>query len=314
MKILVTGAAGFIGKNFVLTHKDFNLVLVDKLSQVSDAKMWSQLCWYQKKRADIRYILASDLEEWGITHVVNFAAESHVDRSIKNPISFTDANIVSTHYLLEACRKYGKIEKFIQVSTDEVYGSLGKDDKPFTEQSPLRPSSPYSASKLGQDNIAMAYFHTYGLPVCITRCSNNYGLGQHKEKLIPKIVNSILNFTPIHIYGDGSNVRDWIHVNDHCNGIRLVLEKGIAGNVYNLGGNSERTNLEVVNLILGYFKNEINIDGSSLIKLNVVDRPGHDFRYAIDSSFAEKEIGFKPSIKFEDGLCGYLDYTIKGVC
>lgn len=311
MNILVTGAAGFIGKNFIGQFMGTNesLFLVDKLSPVSDHDTWY---FYHKMAkwgtvikhvvtADIKYITSNDLEDWGITHVVNFAAETHVDRSITNPLCFTESNVVSTHSLLEQCRKYGKLEKFVQVSTDEVYGSLSDSEAPFTEQSPLKPSSPYSASKLAQDAMAMAYYHTYGLPVCITRCSNNYGYGQAKEKFIPKVIDSVLSYSPITIYGDGLNVRDWIHVDDHCKGVMLTVENGVPGEVYNLGGNNEHSNIEVVHKILKIYEEITGEDRSGLITF-VEDRLGHDYRYAIDSTFAKGSIGFEPKTSFEDGL------------
>lgn len=313
MNILVTGAAGFIGKTFCshFLESDDNLFLVDKLSPVSDKDAWD---FYQRfsgtlagshikgvVTSDIKYITSDDLKNWEITHVVNFAAESHVDRSITNPLYFTESNVVATHSLLEQCRIYGKLEKFIQVSTDEVYGSLTDDEAPFTEHSPLKPSSPYSASKLSQDAIAMAYYHTYGLPVCITRCSNNYGYGQNDEKFIPKVITNIIQSKPIVVYGNGLNVRDWIHVDDHCEGIRLVLENGVAGTVYNLGGNNEHTNIEIVHKILKIYEDITGEDKSSLITFTD-DRLGHDYRYAIDNTFVKNSLGFSPSVSFQDGL------------
>jgi dTDP-glucose 4,6-dehydratase len=317
MNILVTGAAGFIGRNFAYGcfSEDVNLFLVDKISSASSTTSWKHFEFISAIEqssikdvvtSDISYISSKYLEDNEITHVVNFAAESHVDRSIANPVHFTMSNAVSTHLLLEECRKYGKLEKFIQVSTDEVYGSLLAHEAPFTEQSPLKPSSPYSASKLAQDVIAMAYYHTYGLPVCITRCSNNYGYGQNEEKLIPKVIQQILSNKPITIYGDGSNVRDWIHVDDHCDGINLVIEKGVPGNVYNLGGNNELSNIEIVHKILKIYEEITGEDRSNLVTF-VKDRLGHDQRYAIDNSFAKKELGFNPSVDFNDGLFGCVD-------
>lgn len=320
MNILITGAAGFIGKQFAYDriYRSENVFLVDKISSVSNSSSWEYFKLLSKVpnsfvkdvvTSDISYISAQYLEDNNITHVVNFAAESHVDRSIANPIHFTMSNIVSTHHLLEECRKYGKLEKFIQISTDEVYGSLLSHEDPFTEYSPLKPSSPYSASKLGQDAMAMVYYHTYKLPVCITRCSNNYGYGQNEEKFIPKVVQQVLSNSLITIYGDGSNVRDWIHVEDHCDGINLVIEKGIPGNVYNLGGNSERSNIEVVNEILRIYEETTGEDRSYLIAF-VEDRLGHDHRYAIDNTFAKKELGFNPSIDFEQWLSKYVNHCI----
>lgn len=321
MNILVTGAAGFIGKNFVgqFIGTNESLFLVDKLSPVSDHDTWH---FYHKiaksapksvikhlATTDIKYITSNDLENWGITHVVNFAAETHVDRSITNPLYFTESNVVSTHSLLEQCRIYGKLQKFVQVSTDEVYGSLSNTEAAFTEQSPLKPSSPYSASKLAQDAMAMAYYHTYGLPVCITRCSNNYGYGQDKEKFIPKVIDSILCDEPIIVYGNGLNIRDWIHVDDHCSGIELVLKNGSPGTVYNLGGNKEQTNLEVVHKILKIYEEITGEDRSNLITF-VEDRLGHDYRYAIDGTFAKESLGFEPIVSLEIGLTEYVQHCI----
>ena len=226
--------------------------------------------------------------------IVNFAAESHVDRSILDPDTFIKTNINGTFQLLEMARKRN-VKKFVQISTDEVYGSLGKEGK-FSEQTPLAPNSPYSASKTSADVLAMSYYKTYTMPVVITRCSNNYGPYQFPEKLIPLIITNALNDIELPVYGDGLNIRDWIHVADHCEAIDVVLHKGKEGNVYNIGGENERTNIEIVKLILKALgKSE------ALIKY-VKDRPGHDRRYAIDSTKLKKELGFSPKIDFTHGM------------
>jgi dTDP-glucose 4,6-dehydratase len=239
----------------------------------------------------------SDLEkvlETGIDAIVNFAAESHVDRSIINPDDFVNTNIHGTYLLLDQARKRG-IGRFVQVSTDEVYGSLGETGK-FREETPLAPNSPYSASKASADMLALAYHKTFGLPVMITRCSNNYGPFQFPEKLIPLLISNALDGIELPIYGDGLNVRDWIHVKDHCAAIALVLEKGKVGNVYNVGAENEKTNIEIVELILETLEKP-----RSLIRY-VKDRPGHDHRYAIDNTKIRNELGFEVAVPFKTGM------------
>ena len=227
--------------------------------------------------------------------VVNFAAESHVDRSIAGPRVFVETNVLGTQNLLEAARRHG-VGRFVQVSTDEVYGSLKPDDAPFTEESPLAPNSPYAASKASADLLCRAYYETYGMPVIVTRCSNNYGPYQFPEKLIPSFIRNAMRDRPVPLYGDGLNVRDWLHVEDHCRAVALVLEKGSPGEIYNIGGGNERTNLEITRLILGELGK-----GDDLISY-VTDRLGHDRRYAIDSSYLQETLGWRPNHTFETGI------------
>lgn len=305
--VLITGGAGFIGSNFVrLVHglQRYQIVVLDKLTYAGNRATISEVlddnCHFiEGDICDVQLVNAL-FEQYAFTHVINFAAESHVDRSIEDPQVFIRTNILGVQALLEACRKYS-VEKFVQVSTDEVYGSLG-DTGLFTEESPLEPSSPYSASKTSADLLVQAWHRTYGLPVNITRCSNNYGPYQYPEKLIPLMISNASADIPLPVYGDGMNVRDWIHVQDHCEALLLVLEQGMSGEVYNIGGNSERRNLEVVKGILRALgKSE------SLIQF-VEDRLGHDWRYAIDSSKMEREFGWKPTFDFEEGLLQTIEW------
>jgi dTDP-glucose 4,6-dehydratase len=299
--ILITGGCGFIGSNFVrhmLSKYPYNVVNFDKLTYAGNPENLQDI-EKDKRFTFIKGDIAevSDLEKafkLPIEIIVNFAAESHVDRSILDPDTFIKTNINGTFQLLEMARKRN-VKKFVQISTDEVYGSLGKEGK-FSEQTPLAPNSPYSASKTSADVLAMSYYKTYNMPVVITRCSNNYGPYQFPEKLIPLIITNALNDIELPVYGDGLNVRDWIHVADHCEAIDVVLHSGKEGNVYNIGGENERTNIEIVKLIL-------NALGKSeaLIKY-VKDRPGHDRRYAIDSTKLKKELGFSPRIDFTHGM------------
>ena len=306
MKIVVTGGAGFIGSNFIYymldKYKDYKIICIDKLTYAGNLSTLSEAMKNQNFKfikADICDIEKIDTvfkeEEHNI--VVNFAAESHVDRSISNPEVFLETNIRGTSVLLECCKKYN-VKRYHQISTDEVYGDLPLDrpDLSFTEKSPLRPSSPYSVSKTSADLLVLSYFKTYKLPVTISRCSNNYGPYHFPEKLIPLIIIKALKNEKLPIYGDGKNVRDWIYVKDHCTAIDLILHKGKIGEVYNVGGNSEKSNLEVVKTIL-------NILGKSekLIEF-VPDRLGHDRRYAINDYKIESELGFKRDVTFEQGI------------
>ena len=299
--VLITGACGFIGSNFVrhmLAKHNYHVVNFDKLTYAGNLENLKDIEKnerYTFLRGDIAE--TSDVEkvfELPIEMVVNFAAESHVDRSILDPESFIKTNINGTFHLLEMAKKKG-VRKFVQISTDEVYGSLGKEGK-FSEETPLAPNSPYSASKTSADVLAMAYYTTYGMPIIITRCSNNYGPYQFPEKLIPLIISNALDGIELPVYGDGLNIRDWIHVADHCEAIDVVLHKGKEGNVYNIGGENERTNIEIVKLIL-----KVLDKPEALIKY-VKDRPGHDRRYAIDSTKLRQELGFKPHIDFAQGM------------
>ena len=306
MKIVVTGGAGFIGSNFIYymldKYKDYKIICIDKLtyagnlSTLSEAMKNQNFKFIKADICDIEKIVTVFKEEEPYI-VVNFAAESHVDRSISNPEVFLETNIRGTSVLLECCKKYN-VKRYHQISTDEVYGDLPLDrpDLSFTEKSPLRPSSPYSVSKTSADLLVLSYFRTYKLPVTISRCSNNYGPYHFPEKLIPLIIIKALKNQRLPIYGDGKNVRDWIYVKDHCKAIDLILHKGKIGEVYNVGGNSEKSNLEVVKTIL-------NILGKSekLIEF-VPDRLGHDRRYSINDYKIESELGFKRDVTFEQGI------------
>ena len=306
MKIVVTGGAGFIGSNFIYymldKYKDYKIICIDKLTYAGNLSTLSEAMKNQNFKfikADICDIEKIDtvFKEEEPNIVVNFAAESHVDRSISNPEVFLETNIRGTSVLLECCKKYN-VKRYHQISTDEVYGDLPLDrpDLSFTEKSPLRPSSPYSVSKTSADLLVLSYFRTYKLPVTISRCSNNYGPYHFPEKLIPLIIIKALKNQRLPIYGDGKNVRDWIYVKDHCKAIDLILHKGKIGVVYNVGGNSEKSNLEVVKTIL-------NILGKSekLIEF-VPDRLGHDRRYSINDYKIESELGFKRDVTFEQGI------------
>lgn len=302
MKLLVTGGAGFIGSNFVLymlqQHPDYKIINVDSLTyagNLENLKSIENHPNYTFSKTDITDAKAIDaLFQQGIDVVVNFAAESHVDRSILDPEVFVKTNVLGTQVLLDAAKKYG-VTKFVQVSTDEVYGTLGETGL-FTEETPLTPNSPYSASKAGGDLLVRAYHETFGLPVNITRCSNNYGPYQFPEKLIPLMISRALNDQALPIYGDGLNIRDWLYVEDHCSAIDLVIHNGRVGEVYNIGGNNERTNLHIVKTILA----ELN-KPESLITY-VQDRPGHDRRYGIDPTKITQELGWKPRHNFETGI------------
>jgi dTDP-glucose 4,6-dehydratase len=301
MRILVTGGCGFIGSNFVrhlLAHSAHTIINLDKLTYAGNLENLADV----EKDPRYRFVRADIAEEadvvraceGGVDAIVNFAAESHVDRSIIDPAAFIRTNIHGTYNLLEWARHNG-VKKFVQVSTDEVYGSLGASGR-FTETTPLSPNSPYSASKASADLLATAYFKTFGTPTVITRCSNNYGPYQFPEKLIPLLVTNAFQDIELPIYGDGMNIRDWIHVEDHCRAIALVLEQGNVGCVYNVGADSEKTNLDVVTSIL-----DILGKPHSLIKY-VKDRPGHDRRYAIDNTRVRTELGFQVTRDFRTGL------------
>lgn len=302
MKLLVTGGAGFIGSNFVIymlqQHPNYQIVNVDALTyagNLENLKPVENHPNYSFVNADITDAQAIDqIIQQGIDVVVNFAAESHVDRSILEPEVFVKTNVLGTQVLLDASKKYG-VTKYVQVSTDEVYGSLGETGL-FMESTPLEPNSPYSASKAGGDLLVRAYHETFGLPVNITRCSNNYGPYQFPEKLIPLIISRSLNDQALTIYGDGLNIRDWLYVEDHCSAIDLVIHEGRVGEVYNIGGNNERTNLHIVKTIL----QELN-KPESLITY-VEDRLGHDRRYGIDPTKLTRELGWKPKHNFETGI------------
>ncbi|NDV23544.1 dTDP-glucose 4,6-dehydratase [Desulfovibrio sp. JC022] len=306
MRLLITGGCGFIGTNFIYLmkerHPDWKLFNLDKLTYAGNRKNLFDLeqddkSGYTFIQGDIcdKEFVTSVLHDYKIDAVVNFAAESHVDRSINDPAPFLTTNTLGAQNMMECARSAG-IEKFVHVSTDEVYGTLGPNDPAFSEKNPLEPNSPYSASKAGADLMARAYFETYKFPVSITRCSNNYGPYQFPEKLIPLMFIKATAGESLPIYGDGSNVRDWIYVDDHCTGVELTLLKGQPGKAYNFGGAAEKTNLELVKELL-----EILGKNESLITY-VKDRPGHDMRYAMDYSLAEKELGFTPAVTFDEGI------------
>ncbi|NRD45457.1 MULTISPECIES: dTDP-glucose 4,6-dehydratase [Corallococcus] len=303
MNVLVTGGCGFIGSNLVKylrrERPDWKIINLDKLTYAGNLETLADLEGDPKHvfvRGDIanRELVEHLIVQHGVDAVMHLAAESHVDRSILGPEVFINTNVLGTQQLLEACRARG-VKRFLMVSTDEVYGSLGPTGA-FTETSPLQPSSPYSASKTSSDLVALAYHHTFKMDVVVTRCSNNYGRYQFPEKLIPLMVVNALHDKPLPVYGDGANVRDWLHVEDHCQGLLVALEKGRAGEVYNIGGGSERRNIEIVKGILGLLKKP-----ESLIQY-VADRPGHDRRYAIDPTKIRTELGYQPKHTFEQGL------------
>ncbi len=304
-RLLVTGGAGFIGSNFVRhalhTGADLRVVNLDALTYAGNLENLRDVEGDPRFRfvqGDIRdaSMVARVMREHEIDAVVHLAAESHVDRSITGPAVFIETNVGGTLNLLDAARESG-VARFVQVSTDEVYGSLGPDPaEKFRETTPLDPHSPYSASKAAADHLVSAFRHTYGLHTMITRCSNNYGPYQFPEKMLPLMINNARQDRPLPVYGDGLNVRDWLHVSDHCAALWSVLTQGRPGEIYNIGGNNERTNLEVVRLLL-----KLMARPESLITF-VADRPGHDRRYAIDASKIERDLGWRPRIPFERGL------------
>ncbi|CCL27106.1 TPA: dTDP-glucose 4,6-dehydratase [Clostridioides difficile] len=310
-KVLITGGAGFIGGNFVHYILDkypkYEVVNLDLLTYAGNLETLENIKHkhnYKFVKGDIsnRNFIFDLFDEERFDIVINFAAESHVDRSIKEPWKFINTNVIGTQVLLDASNKYG-VNRFHQISTDEVYGDLPLDrlDLLFTEKTNLNPSSPYSASKASADLLTISYYKTYGLPVTISRCSNNYGPYHFPEKLIPLVIHRALENKELPIYGDGKNVRDWLHVYDHCTAIDLIVHKGKSGNIYNVGGHNERSNLEVVKTIL-----ETLGKSEDLISF-VADRKGHDLRYAIDASKLEQELGWKSIYSFDEGI----KHTIK---
>ena len=314
MTIIVTGGAGFIGSNFVFhmlkAHPDYRIVCLDKLTYAGNLSTLEPVM----DNPNFRFVKLDICDREGVYKlfeeekpdiVVNFAAESHVDRSIENPEIFLQTNILGTAVMMDACRKYG-IQRYHQVSTDEVYGDLPLDrpDLFFTEETPIHTSSPYSSSKAGADLLVLAYHRTYGLPVTVSRCSNNYGPYHFPEKLIPLMISRALADEELPVYGNGENVRDWLHVSDHCEAIDLIIHKGKVGEVYNIGGHNERTNLQVVQTILKALDKP-----ESLIKY-VKDRPGHDRRYAIDPTKIETELGWKPKYNFDTGIAQTIQWYL----
>ena len=314
MKILITGGAGFIGANFVFymlkEHPDYDIVCLDALTYAGNLEtlepaMKNDRFKFVKGDVADREAVFKLFEEEGFNVVVNFAAESHVDRSIEDPGIFLKTNILGTQVLMDACNKYG-IERFHQVGTDEVYGDLPLDrpDLFFTETTPITASSPYSASKASADLLVMAYHRTYGLPVTISRCSNNYGPYQFPEKLIPLMIANALADKELPVYGEGLNVRDWLYVEDHCRAIDLILHEGKVGEVYNIGGHNEMKNIDIVKLICKYLDKP-----ETLIKY-VTDRKGHDLRYAIDPTKIHEELGWLPTTMFADGIKKTIDWYL----
>ena len=328
--LLVTGGAGFIGANFVLSTiaaTGEEIVNLDKLTYAGDLENLASLAGDARHsfvKGDIadRSLLRRLLTEHRPRAIVHFAAESHVDRSIEGPAQFIQTNVVGSFNLLEETRAWwgalAPVDKerfrFLHVSTDEVYGSLGPGDPAFTENHPYAPNSPYAASKAASDHLVRAYHHTYGLPVLTTNCSNNYGPRQYPEKLIPLMITNALAERPLPVYGDGLNVRDWLYVLDHCDAIRTVLDKGRVGETYNIGGASEKTNLEVVKVLCEMLdaarprKSERHADLIALVK----DRPGHDRRYAMDTAKIERELGWRPRESFESGIRKTVDWYLEG--
>ena len=312
--ILVTGAAGFIGSNFVEyfweKHKDYKIVVLDKLTYAGNKenlnKVISKIEFIEGDICDFE-LIKEILKKYNINGIIHFAAESHVDNSIKEPFVFTKTNVLGTHTLLEAARQVwgeGNKNKFVHISTDEVYGSLGEEGY-FTEDSPIKPNSPYSASKASSDFIALSYYSTYKMNVSVTNCSNNYGPYQHNEKLIPHMIKLALNDEKLPVYGSGKNIRDWLYVKDHCEAIDIVFHKGRAGERYNIGGHNEKRNIDIVKLILKHLNKP-----EDLITY-VEDRKGHDYRYAIDPSKIKNELGWEPATKFEDGIIRTIDWYLE---
>lgn len=314
MNILVTGGAGFIGSNFIYymlkKHPDYRIVCIDKLTYAGNLETLRTATEnenFRFFRGDItdRKAVYGLFEEEKFDAAINFAAESHVDRSIEEPEIFLKTNILGTQVLLDAARKYGNV-RYHQVSTDEVYGDLPLDrpDLFFTEETPIHTSSPYSASKASADLLCMAYYRTYGLPVTVSRCSNNYGPYHFPEKLIPLMIINALHKKELPVYGEGLNVRDWLYVEDHCKAIDLILHGGRIGEVYNIGGHNEKTNIEVVKKIISILGRD-----ESLIRY-VKDRPGHDMRYAIDPTKIKNELGWYPETTFDEGIKKTVDWYL----
>ena len=313
--IMITGAAGFIGANFaehMVKRYDgiYNFVIYDKLTYAGNMhnldNIIDKITFVKGDICDFDEVM-NTLKKYKIDAIVHFAAESHVDNSIKTPFVFTQTNVLGTHTLLEAARQVwgeGSDNKFVHISTDEVYGSL-KEEGYFTETSPIKPNSPYSASKASSDLIALAYSKTFNMNVSVTNCSNNYGPYQHHEKLIPHMISLALKDEKLPVYGQGLNIRDWLYVEDHCEAIDLVLHKGKKGERYNIGGHNEKRNIEIVKLILNRLGKP-----ESLIE-HVTDRKGHDYRYAIDPTKIHNELGWLPKTKFEDGIIKTIDWYLE---
>ena len=311
--ILVTGAAGFIGSNFVeyvtKKHPEYNIIVLDKLTYAGNMEnlknVQDKIKFIKGDICDFE-LVSKIFDENKINGVIHFAAESHVDNSIKTPFIFTQTNVIGTHTLLEVAKQKwgeGSKNKFVHISTDEVYGTLGEEGY-FTEKSPIKPNSPYSASKASSDLIALAYAETYKMNVTVTNCSNNYGPYQHNEKLIPHMIKLAINDEKLPVYGTGKNIRDWLYVEDHCEAIDLVYLKGRAKERYNIGGHNEKRNIEIVKLILK------RLGKSEDLISFVEDRKGHDYRYAIDPTKITNELGWTPKTKFEDGIVKTIDWYL----
>ncbi|MBF0433264.1 MAG: dTDP-glucose 4,6-dehydratase [Fibrobacteria bacterium] len=327
--MLVTGGAGFIGSNFILEAlKDqgkYNIINLDILSYAGNLENLTSVEEhpdYHFEKGDVcdKETITALLQKYNIEKVVHFAAESHVDRSIETPEIFLKTNVLGTFTLLECARQYWsqlpegyQNKTFLHVSTDEVYGSLGEIGL-FTEETSYKPNSPYSASKAASDHLARSYVHTYGFPVLVTNCSNNYGPFQFPEKLIPLLINNILNNKPLPVYGEGKNIRDWLYVRDHCRAILCVLENGNIGEQYNIGGHNEWTNIDIVRLICKYMDEQLKLPeskSSSNLITYVKDRPGHDLRYAIDATKIKRELGWVPSETFETGIQKTINWYLE---
>lgn len=314
MNILVTGGAGFIGSNFidyVLRHTDHRIINIDVLTYAATVPDFSAVPSFSSDRysfiqSNIADITVDQLRAFAITHVINFAAETHVDRSISSPDIFIDTNITATYLLLKTLRAYHQIYpdvKIVHISTDEVFGQLRVQDAPFTEDSPYAPNSPYSASKASSDHLVRAFHHTYNLPIILTNCSNNYGPRQYPEKFIPVIIHHALQDTAVPVYGTGMNIRDWLYVEDHCRALYLILCKGHSGDRFNIGGSTEKTNLEVVHTIF-------DVLGKTPHIAFVQDRQGHDFRYAINSCHLYTTLGWKPHTDFQHGIACTVEWYL----
>lgn len=325
MTILVTGGAGFIGSNFIrnwMAETEEPVVNLDKLTyagNLDNLRAVEQSSHYKFIHGDIADAVRvrALLGDFGIRAIIHFAAESHVDRSISGPVGFVDTNVVGTAHLLQAALEHwqrGNPLTFLHVSTDEVFGSLGPDDPPFVETSPYRPNSPYAASKAASDHLVRAYGETYGLPVLISHCSNNYGPYHFPEKLIPLLIYNATNGLDLPLYGDGMQVRDWLYVADHCQALRMILQGGVPGETYNIGGGAERQNIEVARSVCALLDDYVPlVDGSYSDQIVLVrDRPGHDRRYAISSAKLQSDLGWSPTHSFEEGLAKtvqwYLDH------
>ncbi len=323
--ILITGGLGFIGTNFIeyflKKYSDINIINIDKHTYAANKKYTTNLSNYEYKKGDIcdKKLITSILKNKQIDTIINFAAESHVDNSITNALDFINTNIIGTYTLLDSARavwdlkseNYENKYRFHHISTDEVFGSLEQNDQKFTEANKYFPNSPYSASKASSDHLVRAWHETFKIPITISNCSNNYGPYQHSEKFIPTIIDSCKNQTSIPIYGDGKNIRDWLHVQDHCEAIDLILRNSKIGKTYNIGGNCEMNNLEIVSNICDFFNKNIRIHENyeNLIKF-VEDRKGHDFRYAIDCSEIKQDLGWSPKINFETGIIDTIKWYL----